>query len=154
LYVFRSFRGGAPIQNKERREYAMSKKTRNIIIALAVLLVLVGGLYAVWNAYKPQAEVGGKSIVLEVVHGDESTKEFKIQTESENLRGALEQEGLIDGTESEYGLYVLTVDGETADEAAQEWWCFTKDGEMLMTGVDDTMIADGEQYEVKLAVGW
>ncbi len=132
----------------------MSKKTRNIIIALAVLLVLVGGLYAVWNAYKPQAEVGGKSIVLEVVHGDESTKEFKIQTESENLRGALEQEGLIDGTESEYGLYVLTVDGETADEAAQEWWCFTKDGEMLMTGVDDTMIADGEQYEVKLAVGW
>ena len=132
----------------------MSKKTRNIIIAVAVLLVLVGGLYAVWNAYKPQAEVGGKSIVLEVVHGDESTKEFKIQTESENLRGALEQEGLIDGTESEYGLYVLTVDGETADEAAQEWWCFTKDGEMLMTGVDDTMIADGEQYEVKLAVGW
>ena len=132
----------------------MSKKTRNIIIALAVLLVLAGSLYAVWNAYKPKAEVGGKSIVLEVVHGDESTKEFKIQTESENLRGALEQEGLIEGTESEYGLYVLTVDGETADEAAQEWWCFTKDGEMLMTGVDDTMIADGEQYEVKLAVGW
>ena len=92
--------------------------------------------------------------MLEVVHGDESTKEFKIQTESENLRGALEQEGLIDGTESEYGLYVLTVDEETADETQQQWWCITKGGEMLMTGVDDTMIADGEQYEFTLATGW
>ena len=36
----------------------------------------------------------------------------------------------------------------------QEWWCFTKGGEMLMTGVDDTMIADGEQYEATFTVGW
>ena len=61
---------------------------------------------------------------------------------------------LIAGDESEYGLFVKTVDGETADDANQEWWCFTKGGEMLMTGVDDTMIADGEQYEATLTVGW
>ena len=36
----------------------------------------------------------------------------------------------------------------------QEWWCFTKNGETLMTGVDDTMIADGEHYEATLTVGW
>ena len=70
-----------------------------------------------------------------------------ISTDSENRRGALEQEGLISGDESEYGLYVTTVDGETADSNLNQWWCFTKDGEMLMTGVDDTMIADGEHYE-------
>ena len=132
----------------------MSKKTRNIIIAVAVLLVLVVGALLVWNHFKPVAQVGAKAIVLEVVHGDESTKEFKIQTDAENLRGALEQEGLIEGSDSEYGLFVETVDGETANMDNQEWWCFTKGGETLMTGVDDTMIADGEHYEATFTVGW
>ncbi len=133
----------------------MSKKTRNIIIAVAVLLVLVVGALLVWNCFKPAAQVGAKSIVLEVVHGDGSSKDFPIQTDAENLRAALEQkEGLITGSESEYGLYVESVDGETADMNNQEWWCFTKGGEMLMTGVDDTMIADGEHYEATLTVGW
>ena len=133
----------------------MSKKTRNIIIAVAVLLVLVVGALLVWNHFKPAAQAVAKSIVLEVVHGDGGSKDFTIQTDSENLRGALEQEeGLIAGSESEYGLYVETVDGETADMNNQEWWCFTKGGEMLMTGVDDTMIADGEHYEATFTVGW
>lgn len=132
----------------------MSKKTRNIIIAVAVLLVLAVGALLVWNHFKPVAQVGAKAIVLEVVHGDETSKEFKIQTDAENLRGALEQESLIEGSDSEYGLYVETVDGETANMDNQEWWCFTKDGEMLMTGVDDTMIADGEHYEATFTVGW
>ena len=133
----------------------MNKKTRNIIIAVAVLLVLVVGALLVWNHFKPEAQVGGKSITFEVVHKDGSKKDFQIQTEAENLRGALEQqEGLIAGSDSEYGLFVETIDGETADMEAQEWWCFTKGGESLMTGVDDTMIADGEQYEATLTVGW
>ena len=132
----------------------MSKKTRNIILAVAVLLVLAVGALLVWNHFKPVAQVGAKSIVLEVVHGDETSKEFKIQTDAENLRGALEQESLIEGSDSEYGLFVETVDGETANMDNQEWWCFTKGGETLMTGVDDTMIADGEHYEATFTVGW
>ena len=132
----------------------MSKKTRNIIIAVAVLLVLVVGALLVWNHFKPAAQTGAKSIVLQVVHADGSSKDFSIRTDSENLRGALEQEGLIAGSDSEYGLFVETVDGETADMDKQEWWCFTKGGETLMTGVDDTMIADGEHYEASLTVGW
>ena len=132
----------------------MSKKTRNIIIAVAVLLVLVIGALVLFNQNKPAAQQGDKNITVIVVHGDESQKEFAINTSSENLRGALEEQKLVEGSDSEYGLYVITVDGETADEAAQQWWCFTKGGEMLMTGVDDTMIADGDQYEITLTTGW
>ena len=95
-----------------------------------------------------------KNITVTVVHKDESKKDFAINTSAENLRAACEEQGLIAGDESEYGLYVKTVDGETADDAAQEWWCITKGGEMLMTGVDDTVIADGESYEFTLTVGW
>ena len=95
-----------------------------------------------------------KSITVMVIHNDGSTKSFRINTSAENLRAACEEQNLIAGDESEYGLYVKTVDGETADDGAQEWWCLTKNGEMSMTGVDDTMIADGEQYEFTFTVGW
>lgn len=124
----------------------MSKKTK-IIIAVAVLLVLVIGAFVAYRALAPKPVEGGKTIVFQVTHADGSQKDFTISTDSENLRGALEQEGLISGEESQYGLYVTTVDGETADSSLNQWWCFTKDGEMLPTGVDDTMIADGEHYE-------
>ncbi|MBQ5987536.1 MAG: DUF4430 domain-containing protein, partial [Clostridia bacterium] len=80
--------------------------------------------------------------------------EISIRTDAETLRGALEQESLIAGDEGEYGLFVKTVDGETADDAKQEWWCLTKGGEMWMNGVDTTEIADGDAYEFTLTVGW
>ena len=133
----------------------MSKKTRNIIIAVAVLLVLVVGALLIWQQNRPVAQEGDKTIVLEVVHKDGSTKDFTIHTDAETLRAALEQEeGLIAGSESEWGLMVETVDGETADwNVDQSWWCLTKDGVMLDTGVDSTMIADGDHYEFTYTVG-
>ena len=132
----------------------MNKKTRNIIIAVALLLVLVIGAVLIWNANKPDAQEGDKALVVTVVHGDESSKDFSFTTDAENLRTALEEQKLIEGTESEYGLYVTKVDGEEADESQQQWWCFSKDGEDLMTGVDDTMIADGDHYDITLKTGW
>ncbi len=132
----------------------MQKKTRNMIIAVCVLIALVVGALLIYNANKPAAQLGDKNIVVTVVHKDESKREFKINTSAETLRAACEEQNLIAGDESEYGLYVKTVDGETVNEDNQEWWSITKDGEMLMTGVDDTMIADGEQYAFTFTVGW
>lgn len=132
----------------------MSKKTRNIIIAVAVLLVLVIGALVIARVYHPAASVGGKTVTVEVVHGDGSVNTFDISTDEETLRGALDQESLIDGTESEYGIYILTVDGETADESEQQWWSITQDGEMCMYGADELMISDGDHYELTLVTGW
>ena len=99
-----------------------------------------------------EAEV--KEITLKVVHGDGSEKEFPISTQATMLGEALEAEGLISGEESSYGLFVTTVDGETADGSKQEWWCLTKGGEMCNTGVDSTEIASGDTYELTLTVGY
>ena len=131
----------------------MSKKTK-IIIAALLLLVLVAAAVFFYVHNTQQGVAGAKTITVVVTHADESQKNFTIQTDAENLRGALEQEKLIEGSESEYGLFVTGVDGETADDSLQQWWCFTKGGETLMTGVDDTMIADGDQYEITLTTGW
>ena len=131
----------------------MSKKTKTIL-AVVLLLVVVAAAVLLYQHFSPKPEEGGKAITVVVVHGDESQKEFAIRTDAETLRAALEQENLIAGTESEWGLYVLTVDGETADESLQQWWGLTQDGEMTPTGVDSTMISDGDHYEFTLNTGW
>lgn len=97
---------------------------------------------------------GSKTITLTVVHGDGTSNDITVSTDAENLRDALEAEGLIDGEDGPYGMFVQTVDGETADDGQQEWWCLTKGGEMWNYGVDDTEIADGDVYEFTLTVGY
>ena len=131
----------------------MSKNKKTIIAALALVL-LAAAAFFVWKSSLPAAETGGKTVVVKVVHGDGSEKDFTIKTDAGFLRGALEQENLIAGTESQYGLFVTTVNGRTAEDAQQEWWCFTKDGATLETGVDTTPIADGDHYEITLTKGY
>lgn len=127
---------------------------KGIFIGLAVLVVVIVGMVLIWRQFAPSAAEGQKTIAVQVVHKDESVKNFEIATDEEFLRGALEQENLIQGEESEYGLFVKTVDGETVEGKNQEWWCFTKGGEMVNTGVDSTPIADGESYEITFKVGY
>lgn len=125
-----------------------SKKVK--IIAGLVLALLIIAAVLLYVFLSPAGTAGEKDIVFQVTHTDGSVKDFAISTDSENLRGALEQEGLISGEESSYGLYVTVIDGEEADDSLNQWWCFTQDGVMLNTGVDDTMINDGDHYEAAI----
>lgn len=127
-----------------------SKKTKIISGIVLALLVVAAVLALIFLS--PDAVSGEKRIDFQVTHGDGSVNVFYIRTDSETLRGALEQRDLIAGEEGPYGLYVTEIDGEAADDAQRQWWCFTKDGEMLNTGVDDTMIADREHYEAFIDV--
>ena len=81
---------------------------------------------------------------------DSSSKEFVIPTSAKNnLRQALEAEGLISGDDGPYGLYIKVVNGITADyDVDGSWWSLSKSGEILMTGVDSTPIADGDHFEL------
>ena len=132
----------------------MSKKTRNIIIAVAVLLALVIGALVVRGLNKPAAQEGGKTITITVVHKDGSTVEKVLHTDAENLMDALlEEEGFVEGEGEGSSFYVTTVDGEAASwEADQAYWAFTKDGVYMETGAHDTMIADGDHYEFTYTV--
>ena len=130
------------------------KKQKRSFLLIAAFLALLIVLALVFCLARPQAAAGEKQLTVVVVHGDGSQKRFPMRTDAETLRAACEEQGLIAGRESDYGLYVLTVDGETADESAQQWWCITKGGAEHFYGVDDTVIADGEQYEFTLTTGW
>ncbi len=63
-------------------------------------------------------------------------------------------EALVEGENGAYGLFITSVDGETADDSNQEWWCITKEGGQVNTSADQTPIADGDKYELTLMIGY
>lgn len=136
---------------KERRFFMKNKKA---LVAVLLLLALVAVAAVCWFAFGPEAVEGSKTLTVDVTHKDGTTNTFTIQTDAVYLGDAMKQEGLLDGTDGPYGLYVLTVDGETVDESNQEWWGYTKSGEQVNYGVDTCPIEDGEHYEFTLNIGW
>lgn len=129
----------------------MRKKPVVYVMILAVVMALFLGIW--WFA-RPQASAGEKNLTVQVIHGDKSNRVFEISSPAEYLAEALTENEIVQGEEGPYGLFILTADGETVDDANQEWWCITRGGESLTTGASETPIADGEQYELTLMVGY
>ena len=130
----------------------MIKKSTLILYCLIVTLLV--GAFTVWRAYKPTAQEGSKTITVNVDHLEGTDTTYTVSTDAEYLRAALEEESLIDGVEAEYGLWLTTVDGETADEDAQQWWGYDVNGEFALYGVDEQVVTDGDVYDFTLHVGW
>lgn len=130
------------------------KNTKKILISLAALLIVIAALLSIYRFTRETAVWGTKSITVDVIHGDGSLKTFAYDTEREYLGEVLTDEKLVEGESGPYGLFITTVDGETADDANQEWWCITKDAVQLNTSADQTPIADGEKYELTLTTGY
>lgn len=124
------------------------------LVAVLCLAVVAVALLLVWQMTAPKGTAGDKTVTVQVIHGDGSDKSFELNTQEAYLGAALVEGGVVEDNQGPYGLYILTADGETADEAAQEWWQITKDGEKLNTGADSTPIADGEHFELTLTVGY
>ncbi len=129
------------------------KNQKKLFAGLGVLILLIGILLTVYFVNKPSTTSGSKAITVEVVTSDD-TKTFNYTTDSEYLADVLLDEQLVSGSESEYGLFITTVNGITANDANQEWWCITKDGQMLETGASDTPINDGDKFEITLTIGY
>ena len=129
------------------------QKKKTLLAALA-LVVVAAGLLLVWRMTAPTGEAGRKTVTVQVVHSDGTSRDFTLETEEACLGPALIAGGVVEDNQGPYGLYILTADGETAEESAQEWWKLTKGGEMVNTGVDATPIADGDAFELTLMVGY
>lgn len=94
---------------------------------------------------------GQKAFDFTVTDFDGKETQFKIHTDKETVGEALSELGLIDGEESEFGLYVKTVNGITADYNTDgKYWAFYIDNEYASTGVDSTAIENGKLYSFKV----
>lgn len=128
------------------------KSNKKILIIAGVCLIALAVIFGlVYHFFMPKGQQGSKTIGLTVVFSQDNQKEYTLHTDAEYLGDALKEEKLVEGSEGQYGLFIETVDGVTADGEKQEWWCITKNGEQLNTGADQTPIADGEHYELTLS---
>ena len=124
-------------------------KNKKVLIALIALVLVAAALVTVYFLTRPAADEGSKTVTVQIKY-DDVDKEVVLHTDAEFLSGALLEKKLIEGTDTEYGLFITTVDGRAADDAAHDFWGIYKSGEMTPTGADSTAISDGEHYELIL----
>ncbi len=94
---------------------------------------------------------GQTQFTFTVVDKDGKETAFEIHTDKTTVGEALLEVGLIAGEESQYGLYVKTVNGITADyDVDQTYWAFYVNGEYAMTGVDSTNVEADATYSFKV----
>ena len=87
---------------------------------------------------------GETSFLFNVVDPEGKESHFEIHTDEKTVGAALLSLGLIAGEDSDYGLYVKTVNGVTVDyDTDGKYWAFYVDGEYAATGVDSTDITAG-----------
>lgn len=100
-----------------------------------------------------QTELGEglTQFTFNVVDKDGVETQFIIHTDKETVGEALLELELIAGDESEYGLYVKTVNGITADyDTDGTYWAFYIDDEYATTGVGATAVTEGAVYAFKV----
>ena len=129
----------------------MNRKTGILAAALVILCAAAGILF---QMNKPETITGAKIIDVIVIHADQTENTFSYETNAEYLGEVLLENELAEGDITDYGLFISTVDGETADNSKQQWWCITKGGESVTTGADSLPIIDGDQFELTLMEGY
>ena len=125
------------------------KATISMILAMIFIVSLVacGGQKDLWEDATYQEDTtlgsGSKTVIVEV-KVDEHLVTFTVKTDKDTVGAALLEHGLIAGEESQYGLFVKTVNGMTLDpKDKNSYWAFYVNGEYAMTGVDSTEIDEG-----------
>ena len=130
------------------------KKNKKIIIAAIALVVLIAAMAVIYASTRPATAEGEKSFTVEVIHGDGSEKTFTYQTDAEYLGEVLLDEGLIQGEVNQFGLYIITVDGEDAIyEEDGAYWALYEGDDYAQRGIDETPILDGSEFSLVYTVG-
>lgn len=130
---------------------AINKKSRFASLILVVLIAaMVLSLAACGRKDEGSASAGTKSFSFEVVDPDGNTETFDVTSDKATVGEALMDQGLIAGEDSQYGLYVKTVNGLSLDyETDGMYWAFYINGEYGMSGCELTEIEDGATYSFK-----
>ena len=141
------------------------KKIMSLVSVAMLLLVCLMGLTAcgqepnenqefdLWkNAkYVSDVELGeGAKILTVQVKADNRQITFTIHTDKTTVGAALQEHDLLEGEDSQYGLFVKKVNGIVADyDVDQYYWAFYINGEYGVSGVDTTNIEEGVTYRLE-----
>lgn len=138
----------------------MKKTLFTNLVSLVFCVVLIAAVALTTTACGDNAEntssitasdvVADKSFTFKVTNLEGKETSYEIKSSKETVGEALIDEGLIEGEEGEYGLYVKTVNGITLDyEKDGKYWAFYVDGKYAQNSVDATAITQGATYSFK-----
>lgn len=130
-----------------------SMLTRAFSLLLAVLCLAAAAL-TLTACEKASPDPAGKvNVTLTVTKKDGGSKNYPVEaTSGATLKDAMLQAGVLTEEGIDNGM-ILTVDGETADYAADgAYWALSENGEYLMTGAETTILRDGATYEITYTV--
>lgn len=122
------------------------------IIALLLTLVMLFALTACGAKEEAPAEAVSFKVIVTDLEGKETT--FEYTSSAASVGDALVAEGLVEGHEASYGLYIDAVNGIAADwDHDQTYWAFYINGEYATTGIGDTPINSDTIYGLTLTKG-
>ncbi len=85
---------------------------------------------------------------------EKGEKHYNIRTDKDTVGAALEELEIIDGEQGDYGLYILSVEGEVHKyENGGKYWSFFIGKNLAPQSVDRTKIENGTSYSLKVAEG-
>ena len=127
------------------------KSSRKIVLGVGALALVIVLLAVVYSVFREKPVEGSKSVTIEVTGLESEKTEYKLKTDAEYLRQAMEEaEGLtFSGQESEYGMMVDTVNGLTADYNVDgAYWSFYVNGEYCNYGIETQPVEDGDVFSI------
>lgn len=122
------------------------------VIGLAALIAV---LACVYQSQRPSVSEGDKKVELVVTDSEGNAKKYEAQTDAEVLSDLLDQlqeEGdfSYEASSSEYGMYIVSVNGEEADYGRdQAYWAIYVNGEYGSYGADSQPVRDGDCFELR-----
>ncbi len=124
------------------------KNKKNIWLFALVLAACV--LFGIWFLNRPKPMSGAKAIVIEVQDREGDVKSFQGRTDAEYLSGAMDDFSAVgfqyEAIDGEWGAYVTSVNGMTAEEKDSAYWAIYVNGEYGMYGIDQQPVSDGDTY--------
>ena len=144
----------------------MKRNNKLLSLLLCIVLTVAMALFTIGckndskettpNAEQPKIKAtvlgeGATVFDFTVTDKDGNVAAFEIHTDKTIVGEALQELGLLEGEDSQYGLFVKKVNGITADyDVDKTYWAFYINGEYAMSGVDTTKITAGDSYSFKV----
>jgi len=135
------------------------KKNFKMLVAVMLVLMLTlamagcgsGGNGGELITVKDGDIVGEGAITMSVKIVDEDEINVTVKTDEDTVGAALQKVGLIAGEDSQYGLYIKTVNNKTYDyDKDKKYWAFYVDDAYAIKSADLTEIEEGVVYTFKV----
>ena len=124
---------------------------KKILIGAGALVAFVAAFLVAWFVFREKPVEGSKEVSIEVVNSKGESKVYELKTDALYLNEAMDEaKGLeYSGTESQYGLMIEVVNGETAIYTENgAYWSFYVNGEYCNYGIETQPVEDGDEFQI------